>query len=53
MSGIGAISTTHPTVAAQAVQIPPRKDKDGDEATESQVAKAAEAASPHKVDIKA
>jgi hypothetical protein len=40
-------------VAAQPVQIPPKKDQDGDEATESNAAKATEAASPHKLDIKA
>jgi hypothetical protein len=53
MSTIGAITTTPPNTAAQAVQIQPKQDKDGDEATESNAAKAAEAASPHKVDIKA
>ncbi len=51
MSTIGAISTAPPAIAAQAVLVQPKQDKDGDEATESNAAKAAEAASPHKVDI--
>jgi hypothetical protein len=53
MSGIGAISTTPPSVAHSAILTPPNKDKRGDEATESPAAKAAEAPSPHKVNIKA
>jgi hypothetical protein len=53
MSIIGAISTTPPTAAAQAVQVQPKQDKGSDEATESNAAKTAEAASPHKVDIHA
>ena len=53
MSTIGAISTTPPPAAAQAVKPPPKQDKGADEATESNVAKTAEAASPHKVDMHA
>jgi hypothetical protein len=53
MSTIGAISTPPAPPTAQATLVQPKRDNDHDEATESNAAKASEAASPHKVDIKA
>jgi hypothetical protein len=55
MSGsIGAISPTPFQIIPPAVQIPPRHGASGsEETTESPSAKATEAASPHKMDIKA
>jgi hypothetical protein len=52
MNVIGAIATPPPTVAHPAVQSLPKQDKGRDEATEPRAVQAAEAASPHKVDIK-
>ncbi len=53
MSTIGAISTPPSPPTAQATLVQPKRDNDRDEATESNAAKASEAALPHKVDIKA
>jgi len=53
MSTIGAISATLPSTTALPAQIQPKRDTDGDEATESNSSKAAEAASPRKVDTMA
>jgi len=53
MGTIGAISTTPPNSTLPAMQMPAKPDKDADEATESKLAKAAEVASPRRVDIKA
>jgi len=51
MSMIGAISRSLPPAPALSTQVHPKKDNNADEATESNAAKATEAASPNKLDL--